>query len=179
MKILILNGSPHKKGTTALMISEFKCGAEENGHTVTVFHTAEENIHACTACDHCRTSDSGCVFKDGMDKLNPLLMDADLVVFSTPLYYFGMSAQIKTVIDRFYANNQVLREHKKKAVLLAACGDTDDWAMDALKLHYEAVCHYLHWENAGILLGIGMYTRDDIEHSSYPEKAYELGKSLS
>lgn len=179
MKILILNGSPHKKGTTALMISEFRRGAKENGHSVTVFNTAEENIHPCIACDHCRTSNSCCVFKDDMEKLNPLLMDADLVVFSTPLYYFGMSAQIKAVIDRFYANNQAFRDQKKKAILLATCGDTDEWAMDALKLHYETVCHYLHWENTGILLGIGMYTRDDIENSSYPRQAYEFGKRIS
>lgn len=178
MKILILNGSPHKKGTSALLISEFKRGAEENGHQVTIFDTASETIHPCIACDHCRTSSSGCVFQDGMETLNPMLMDADLVVFSTPLYYFGMSAQIKAVIDRLYANNQKFRDLQKKAILLATCGDTDSWAMDALKHHYETVCHYLGWEDCGSLLGIGMYTRDDIENSTYPEKAYEFGKSI-
>lgn len=178
MKILILNGSPHKKGTSALLISEFKRGAEENGHHVTIFDTASETIHPCIACDHCRISSTGCVFKDGMETLNPLLMDADLVVFSTPLYYFGMSAQIKTAIDRFYANNQTFRDQQKKAVLLATCGDTDNWAMDALKLHYESVCHYLGWKDFGALLGIGMYTREDIENSTYPGQAYEFGKSI-
>ena len=64
-----------------------------------------------------------------------------LLFFSTPLYYFGMSAQIKMAIDRFFANNQVLRAQKKQAVLLAACGDTDSWALDALDAHYHAVCY--------------------------------------
>ena len=101
-----------------------------------------------------------------------------LLFFSTPLYYFGMSAQIKMAIDRFFANNQVLRAQKKQAVLLAACGDTDSWALDALDAHYHAVCYYLHWENAGEVNAIGMYTPADIEGWAYLEEARALGRSL-
>ena len=113
-----------------------------------------------------------------MEKLNPLLLEADCVVFVTPLYYFGMSAQLKLVIDRFFANNTQLRSQKKLAVLLAACGDKEEWAMDALVSHYQTILHYLHWVDAGSVLGYGMYVREDIENSNYPLLAKELGKSL-
>ena len=179
MKILIINGSPHTDGTTALLRDKFAEGAADAGHSITTFHACKEELHPCIGCDRCRTTEDGCIYKDGMEKLNPLLLDADCVVFATPLYYFGMSAQIKMVIDRFYANNTTLRSQKKKAVLLAACGDTDSVTLDALYQHYQAVCGYLHWEDAGSVQAIGMYTRPDIEKSSYPEAARALGQSLA
>lgn len=179
MKILMINGSPHTHGTTALLKDSFTEGALLAGHSVTYFDAAKEELHPCLGCNHCRNTEDGCVYKDAMEKLNPLLLDADCIVFITPLYYFGMSAQIKMAIDRFYANNTLLRSQNKKAILLAACGDKDDWAMDALTAHYKAVCHYLHWEDAGSILAYGMYVREDIENSDYPEKAKELGASLA
>lgn len=179
MNILILNGSPHPNGTTAQLRAAFEAGAKSKGHTVTTFHTAKEEIHACLGCDHCRNTDDGCVFKDSMEKLNPLLLSADCIVFVTPLYYFGMSAQIKAAIDRFYANNTKLREQSKKAVLIAACGDADSWALDALDAHYHTLCNYLHWENAGELNALGMYTPADLPNSNYVEEAEKLGASLS
>ena len=114
-----------------------------------------------------------------METLNPLLLEADCVVFVTPLYYFGMSSQLKMVIDRFYANNAKLREQNKKAVLLAACGDADEWTLDALDHHYHALCTYLRWENAVEINAIGMYTPDDLKGSDYIEKARALGSSLA
>lgn len=179
MNILILNGSPHPKGTTAVLREAFEEGARSRGHEVTTFCAATETLHACLGCDHCRNTKDGCVYKDSMEELNPKLLAADCVVFVTPLYYFGMSTQIKMVIDRFYANNSALRAQSKKAVLLAACGDTDDWALDALDAHYHALCCYLNWENAGELNAIGMYTPDDLTGSSYVEEARALGCSLA
>lgn len=178
MKILLINGSPHVKGTSALLKDEFIRGAAEKGHEVKVFHAAQETVHPCIACDKCREESGRCVFHDAMDTLNPLLIEADLVVFVTPLYYFGMSTQLKSVIDRFYASNSALRSCGKKAVILATCGDTDDWAFDALKQHFETVCRYLKWELAGSIYAAGMYVREDIENSLYPEAAYQLGKNL-
>ena len=118
MNILVINGSPHVKGTSTLLMDEFIRGAQEKGHETHVFHAAREDVHPCIACDTCRKTGNGCVFKDGMEKLNPMLADAELVVFVTPLYYFGMSAQIKAVFDRFYANNAALREQQKKTIVL-------------------------------------------------------------
>ena len=156
MKILVINGSPHPHGTTSLLRDAFEEGAKSKGHSITTFHAGQETLHSCLGCDHCRTADEGCVYKDGMETLNPLLLEADCVVFVTPLYYFGMSSQLKMVIDRFYANNAKLREH-----------------------HYHALCHYLRWENAGEINAIGMYTPDDLKGSDYIEKARALGSSLA
>lgn len=178
MKLLIINGSPHKAGTTALLTDFFVKGAKEKGHEIQIFHAAQENVHPCLGCDHCRNTSDGCVYKDSMEQLNPMLFAADVVVLVTPLYYFGMSAQIKAVIDRFYANNTELRNQKKQIVLLSACGDKDEWAMLGLKAQYECICKYMHWESIGTLYASGMYVREDLKNSKYLDKAYQLGLKI-
>ena len=93
-------------------------------------------------------------------------------------YYFGMSAQLKKVIDRFFAINDLLRSKPKKAVLLATCGDAEEWVMEPLVAHYKAICQYLHWEDAGQILATGVYDRAAIEDTPYPEQARILGKHI-
>lgn len=178
MKILILNGSPHKQGTTAALTAEFQKGCSAGGHSIQTFDTAAASIHPCIGCNHCRTTEDVCVFKDDFEKLYPLLLDADLVVLVTPIYYFGMSAQLKSAIDRFFAHNTFLRSQSKKFALIAACGDQEEWAMDGLRAHYRSLCRYMHWDSAGELYAIGMYVPEDLKDSDYLERAYQFGASL-
>ncbi len=178
MNILMLTGSPHRRGTSSLLADGFAAGAREAGHAVERFDAAFEDVEPCRACEYCRSHDGRCVYNDAMTNLRPLLLSADIVVLVTPLYYFGMSAQLKRVIDRFFAFNDKLRAAPKRAALLATCGDADEWVTEALEAHYNSVCRYLGWESAGRILARGVYTRDDIERTGYPEQACLLGKSL-
>ncbi len=177
MKITVITGSPHRNGTSALLADQFIAGAREAGHEVFRFDAAFEKVHPCFGCDKCRFAGEKCVHRDAMDTLNPHLLAADMVVLVTPLYYFGMSAQIKAVIDRFYANNYALMESSKRAVLLATAADDQARTMDALISHYKAVVSYLGWEEAGILSATGCARRSDMERTSYPEVAKEMGRS--
>lgn len=179
MKITVITGSPHKKGTSALLAEKFIEGAEESGHEIFRFDAAFEELHPCKACEHCHLKNDGCIYKDSMEKLNPHLINDDMIVFVTPLYYFGMTAQIKMVIDRFYANNAEIMANKKECILLATSGDGKDWTMEALVNHYKTIVEkYMGWENKEILLATGCVFREDIENTDYPEKAYELGKNI-
>jgi multimeric flavodoxin WrbA len=177
MKIVVLTGSPHKKGTSFLLADKFIEGAIEAGHDVFRFDCAFKEVGPCMGCDHCIRHNSVCIQEDDMLELNPKLIEADLIVFCTPLYYYGMTSQIKTVIDRFYANNSKLMGGKK-AILLATAADNLNWTMEALIHHYEIICKYLGYENIGMVLGTGCYVRSDIENSDYPNEAYKLGKNL-
>ena len=105
MKVTVITGSAHKKGTSALLADKFIEGTKESGHEVFRFDAAFENVKPCLACEYCSSHDSECVHKDSMSTLSENLIDTDLVVFVTPLYYYTMSAQIKAVIDRFHAKN--------------------------------------------------------------------------
>lgn len=179
MKILVLAGSPHLNGTTAFLNHEFCIGAKEAGHETICFEASKLNIHPCTGCDYCRKNNTKCIFNDDMSQIYSHLLRADAVVLVTPLYYFGMTAQLKRVIDRFYAVNSILREQPKKMLLIAAGTDTDQWAMDALKIHFKTLCQYLRWQSGGMILAFGAATREDAENSKYGPLARNLGKELS
>ena len=109
MKIVMITGSPHRHGTSALLADAFIQGAQEAGHTVFRFDAAFQELHPCRACERCHNTDKGCIYKDGMEELNPHLLEADLVAFASPIYYYDWSAQLKLAIDRFYANSTALR----------------------------------------------------------------------
>ena len=117
MRILVVTGSPHKHGTSACLADNFVKGATEAGHEVYRFDAAFKNVHPCTACNTCYTKGDGCVFKDDMEELNPKLFEAEAVVFVSPIYYYNVNAQIKAVIDRFYANDAKLHGNRKTALL--------------------------------------------------------------
>jgi len=177
MNITVITGSPHKRGTSAYLADHFIQGAEERGHTVYRFDTAFEELHPCLGCDQCGRT-GRCVYQDSMEKLIPHLLEADVVTFATPLYYFGMSAQLKMVIDRFYAINYKLMGSGKKAVLLATAYDNNDWTMRELTAHYRTIVKYLNWTDAGMVLAGGCGNRSDIERSDFGQQAYHLGKNL-
>ena len=176
MKIVVVTGSPHKAGTSALLADKFIEGAQSNGHEVFRFNAAFENIHPCNGCDACGMN-GPCVIPDAIsEKLIQKLVDCDMIVLVTPLYYFGFSAQIKMVIDRFYSRTGHL--HGKKSALLATAWNNDSWTMTALKAHYTRLCEYMEWRSQGAIYATGCGTRSMIERSDYPQKALELGKSV-
>lgn len=175
MRMVVITGSPHRNGTTAALADAFIEGAKEAKHDIFRFDAARERIAPCLACDQC-TAGGRCIHDDGMRKLLPALEQAETVVFVTPLYYFGMSAQLKTVIDRFYARNAVLRGQKKRTFLLAAAYDDNDWTMRALVGHYRTIVRYMNWHDAGMLLATGCGCREDVEGTDFPDRAREMGK---
>lgn len=177
MKILVITGSPHKHGTSALLADKFIQGAEEAGHEVFRFDAAFKDIHPCMACRRCRTTDLGCVFKDDIEELNPHLLEADAVVFASPIYYYDWTAQLKLAIDRFYANGPALRVPKKSALLLTMEDDTMRSASGAI-LSYEGMMHFLKWEQVGVISALSCGSLEDMEKTEYPQQAYELGKNM-
>lgn len=177
MDILVIESSPHKHGSSNLLAEEFIRGAQEAGHRVTVFDAGHANLHPCLGCDACGMS-GPCVQKDDMAALREKLLKADMVVFVTPLYYFGFSTQLKTVIDRFYSFNGQLTARGLKTALIAAAWDSNSWTMTDLKAHYETLCRYLNFENMGEILGTGCGTVSMTKRTKFPREAYELGKRI-
>lgn len=179
MKITVITGSPHRNGTSALLADEFIRGASEGAHDIFRFDAAFSNVHPCRACEACAMGRQKCVFRDDMDVLEPHLRADDVIAFVTPLYYYGMSAQIKTVIDRFHGSGMNLEKRPKKAVFMATAYNPAPWAMDDIVGHYRTIIRYLGWEDAGTVLAVGCGVRADIERTDFPKKAYVLGKSFS
>lgn len=135
------------------------------------------NSKKAKKCVSCRY-DGPCVQKDDMEQIKQDILSADMVVFVTPLYYYGMSAQLKILIDRFCAfNGSIQRKHMKSA-LLAVAWNNDDWTMNALVEHYKTLVRYLNFKDMGMVLGYGCGTPEMTRNSKYPIMAYELGITL-
>lgn len=107
-----------------------------------------------------------------------MILDADMLVFATPLYYYGMSAQLKTVIDRFCSFNSSIQRRHMKSALLAVAWNSDDWTFEAFVSHYKTLMRYLHLKDMGMVLGYGCGTPAMTQHSEYLQQAYNLGKQL-
>lgn len=176
MKILVLTGSPRKNGNSATLADNFIKGAEEAGHTVVRFDAAFKKVHPCIACNKCGM-DGPCIFKDDFEFVRENIVDADAVVFATPMYYFGISAQLKAVIDRFYAINGKIHR-PKKAVLLMTYANSAASEAEPIKKHYEVLLNYLGWQDAGQVIASGVWPVGAIKNTDYPQKAYELGKRI-
>lgn len=177
MKVLVITGSPHKKGTSARLAEQFVKGAKEAGHEVCRFDSAFMDIHPCIACEKCHNTDTDCAFKDDMTKINPELLSADMVVFVSPIYYYGMNAQIRTVIDRFYANDALLHGNKKTALMLTMADDTMESAEGAVA-SFKGMANFLDWEISGMVIGVDCMDIPALEKTDYPEQAYSLGRNL-
>lgn len=177
MNITILMGSPNRNGSTAVLCEEFTKGAKEAGHTCEVIDVCHANLHPCTGCVACGY-EGPCVQKDDMETIRKKLLATDMVVFATPLYYYGMSAQLKTVVDRFCAFNSSLHSRHLKSALLTVAWNADDWTFDALSAHYKTLVRYIHLNDMGMVLGYGCGTRSMTKRSRYPLDAYQLGRSL-
>lgn len=177
MKIVVLEGSPNKKGSSNMLAENFIRGAEESGHRVEVIDTSDTKISPCTGCITCGY-DGPCAQADDMEQIKSAILEADMLVLVTPLYYYGMSAQLKTVIDRFCAfNGSIQRKHMKSALLTVAWNSAD-WTFEALEAHYHTLVRYLNFEDQGMVLGKGCGSPSMTRSSGYPEMAYKMGKSI-
>ena len=178
-KIIILNGSPRKRGNTSALTAEFTRGAEEAGNTVTEFHLDSMNINGCKGCfGGGRDVASPCVQKDDMEKIYPEYIEADVVVFASPLYYWQITGQLKATIDRLFAvmecGGKYRDIYKDCALLMAAEGtgyeETSFW--------YDRLMGYLGWKSIGKILCSGVLHIGDIKGKKELNDAYELGRLI-
>ena len=155
-KIVILNGSPRKKGNTSALVKSFTEGAEASGNTVTEFFQ-----------------------QDDMNQIYPAVRDCDVIVLASPLYYWNMSGQLRTAVDRLFAleegEGNLLRGHgRASALLMAAEGN----GFEHVLLYYDHLMEHLKLENLGHVLAGGNGDIGDIDGKPELGQAYELGKSI-
>ena len=156
MKLLILNGSPRPKGNTKQMIQAFCEGLASAGHEYDVFDVCRMNIHGCLACEYCHTRGQGqCAQKDDMQKIYEKLQEAEMLVIASPIYYHGLSGQLKCTIDHFYAAAYPERPAKlKKVAMFLSSGDPNMY--DGALFSYRGdFLEYLKLEDMGVFTTSG------------------------
>ena len=156
MRILVLNGSPRPNGNTKGMVEAFREGAVTAGHQVDVVDVCRLKIGGCLACEYCHTKGHGsCVQKDDMQEVYALLKEAEMLVIASPIYYHGISGQLKCVIDRFYAAAYPTKPpHLKKVAMILSSGDANMY--DGAMFSYQGdFLDYLGLENMGVFTAHG------------------------
>lgn len=179
-KIVILNGSPRKQGNTSALVKAFTEGAESAGHTVTEFFLDGMSIHGCKGCFGGHSArECPCVQQDDMNQIYPAVKDCHVIVLATPLYYWNMSGQIRTAVDRLFAleegDSNLLRGNKRASALLMAA---EGHGFEDVLTYYDHLMEHLRWKNLGHVLAGGNGDIGDIHGKPELQQAYDLGKSI-
>jgi multimeric flavodoxin WrbA len=178
--ILVLTGSPRINGNTDKLADAFIAGAQQTGHTTVKFTTADKQIKGCIDCQTCFSKGSACSIPDDFAELAPLLEQADMVVFATPLYWFTFSTQMKAAIDKFYSFYVGNRPLKVKECALLVCGGgTDLYTYDGIIKSYKLIAEFLNWQDSGVIVVPGLHDKDEILNTDGLQRAETLGKGIS
>jgi len=182
-KVVVVKGSPRKKGNSATLAKEVIAGAEAASAEVASFYLQGMDIRACIACDECREDTArDCVMDDEMKILDPKLREADAIVIASPIYYFTVSAQTKTFMDRCYAlgGPQGSALGGKRIGIILTYGDSDPFnsgAVNALRTFQDAYA-YVGAEIVGMVYGSASEAGEIKNNQELMDKAYQLGKRI-
>jgi multimeric flavodoxin WrbA len=177
--ILVITGSPRKNGNSTLLANAFIEGAEAKGHKVMLFEAGRKNIRACIACDTCFTKKYGCSLNDDFNEIVPMYENADIIVFSTPLYAYTFPGQIKSVIEKIYAFAITKRALKIKEAILMVCGGANNIdAYDGIIKTYELLLDGRGWKNNSVLIMPKIRNIGDIENTDGLTKAKNIGLNI-
>lgn len=178
-KIVVITGSPRKNGNSFAMTDAFIKAAEAKGHTVTRFDAAMMKIGGCRACETCFKSGKACSFDDDFNIIAPAVLDADAVVFTMPVYWYSIPAQIKGVIDRLYSFCVAGKDiAEKECALIACCEEEDMSVLDGVRIPIERSAALIKWHMVGEVLIPGVLNTGDIEKTDGCQQAAALADKI-
>ena len=176
-KVLILEGSPRPNGNSCILSKEFARGAAEAGCSVEKVLVAQKKIAGCLGCDYCQRNNGVCVHKDDMQEIREKMMAADVIVLASPIYFYSMTGQMKTMIDRTYAFFAGLEG--KKFYFIITCAAPDEGFTETMQAALRGfTCCVPNSVEGGVVLGIGASAAGDIRGSAAMEQAYRMGRSV-
>lgn len=178
-KIVVITGSPRKNGNSFAMTDAFIKAAEEKGYSVTRFDAAMMKIGGCHACETCFKTGKACSFDDDFNIIAPAILEADAVVFTMPVYWYSIPAQIKGVIDRIFSLVVGGKNVAGKACALITCCEEDDMSvMDGVRVPIERSAALLKWKMVGEVLVPGVLNAGDIEQTDGCRQAADLADKI-
>lgn len=174
-KIVVITGSPRKNGNSFAMTDAFIKAAQDKGHTITRFDAAMKNIGGCHACETCFKSGKACSFDDDFNTIAPAILEADAVVFTMPVYWYSIPAQIKGVIDKLFSFCVAGKDiADKECAVIACCEENDMSVLDGVRIPVERSAALLKWKMVGEVLVPGVLNIGDIEKTDGCKQAAAL-----
>ena len=178
-KIVVITGSPRKNGNSFAMTDAFIKTAEAKGHTITRFDSAFKKVGGCRACETCFSTGKACTFDDDFNTIAPAILEADVIVFTMPVYWYSIPAQIKGVIDRIFSMVVGGKDIAGKECALITCCEEDDMSvMDGVRIPIERMAALNKWKMAGEVLIPGVLNVGDIDKTEGCKKAADLANAI-
>ena len=178
-KIVVITGSPRKAGNSFAMTDAFIQAAQAKSHTVARFDAAMMKIGGCRACETCFKTGKACSFDDDFNTIAPAILEADVVVFTMPVYWYSIPAQIKGVIDRIYSLVVGGKDVAgKECALIACCEEEDKTVLDGVRIPIERSAALLKWKMAGEVLVTGVLNPGDVDKTDGCRQAAALAANL-
>lgn len=175
-KVLILSGSPRKAGNSDILCEEFMRGAVESDNEVEKIRVAEKKIGYCIACYACRGT-GVCAIKDDMAEVMQKIIDADVIVLASPVYFYSIDAQLKALIDRTVCRWTEVKNKEFYYIMTAA-----DSGMESMETTLACFRGYADCvegaKEMGIIYGTGVYEKGEILDKKTTLEAYEMGKGV-
>lgn len=178
--ILIVTGSARAGGNSEVLAEAFAKGARSAGHDVDIFASGINRMSACLHCEGCWSTGKPCVVEDNFEKFWPLLEQADMIVFCSPLYWYNVSGHIKCAMDRLYpySKKEKLRDLPIKEAMLLMCGESMFLrSFAAAAESYRQMLGYKGWKDRGRLFVTGVHEMGDIQGNKALKIAEEMGRN--
>jgi multimeric flavodoxin WrbA len=176
-KVLVLSASPRKGGNSDLLCEEFIKGARQAGNHAEKIFLKIKKINYCIGCGVCQENGGKCVQKDDMAEVLDKMIAADVIVMATPVYFYTMNAQMKTLIDRTCSRYTEIKN--KDFYFIVAAADTSKKAMERTLEGFRAFTSCLtRSKEKGVIYGTGAWKIGDIKKSKAMTQAYEMGKKV-
>lgn len=176
--ILIISTSARKGANSEILADEFKRGAADSGHNVEKVCLYDKNIGFCKGCLVCQST-KNCVIKDDANAIIEKMLYADAIVFATPIYFYEMCGQMKTLLDR--SNPLFPQKYAFSNIyLLAASADEDTAAMDGAVNGLQGwIDCFAQTKLSGVVRGVGATKTGEIQNSpAILQEAYQMGKNV-
>ena len=180
-KIVVLTGSPRKNGNSFAMTDGFVNACEGKGYKVDRFDTAFMKIGGCVACDTCYKAGKACSHEDDFNKIAPIVEAADVIVFTCPVYWYTIPAQLKAAIDKFYCffiGEKVSSMAGKKAALITCWEDVRTDAGDGVLFAYKKTVELMNWSSIGEVMISGVNKVGEIHQTDGIAQAIKLADSI-
>ena len=175
--VLILSSSPRRSGNSDLLCDQIMLGAKEAGNQAEKIFLRDKKINYCVGCEACQGNGGSCVQKDDMTEVLEKMIVADVIVMATPVYFYTMDAQMKTLIDRTVSRYTEIRNKEMYFIVTAA--DDSHQAMERTIEGFRGFTSCLNGaKEKGIIYGTGAWKVGDIKGRPAMKQAYEMGKNI-
>lgn len=176
-KVLVLSASPRRGGNSDLLCDQFIKGTQESGSQAEKIFLKDKKINYCTGCGTCINREKACSQKDDMGEILEKMVEADVIVMATPVYFYTMNGQMKTLIDRTCSRYTEIND--KEFYFIVTAADNNRQNMERTLEEFRGFTFCLDGpQEKGIIYGVGVWNKGDIIGSQAIQQAYEMGKNV-